>query len=315
MVVLYVTGGVNARRTRSRKGEQMMRVGVFLGLAVLTFLATAAIPGLVRSADALAEFSVLCTPTHQQADDPIVFPGQPGAAHMHQFIGNPSANAFSTFETMRQANPACELSSDTGGYWVPTLHKPDGSLVSVKHTFFYYRGPKGVAQIPFSAGPPPQGLKMIAGGDTRNPPRPNMSQKSLSWACTDSGPYLTQPPDCTSLNKSFRAHIHFPSCWNGWQLDSSNHRSHMTYPASGRCPSTHPVRIPKISYHVVYNLQNGKGTYLSSDHEVPGAPPATQLHADFWNTWDQVVLQKAVTRCINADRSCKRLITGDRRLQ
>jgi hypothetical protein len=89
----------------------------------------------------------------------------------------------------------------------------------------------------------------------------------------------------------------------------------MAYPTSGRCPSTHPVRIPKISYHVVYNLQNGKGTYLSSDHDVLGAPAGTQLHADFWNTWDQVVLQKAVTKCINADRSCKRLKDGDTRLQ
>lgn len=288
----------------------MRRISVFLGLAGLLFLATVAIPGLVRAADALAEFSVLCTPTHQLADDPIVYPGQPGAAHMHQFIGNPSTNAYSTFESMRaaQASVRCELHNDTGGYWVPTLHKPDGTLVPVKHTFFYYRGPAGVAQMP-------QGLKMLAGGDTRYPPNPSGSQRSLSWACSDSSPFYTQPPDCTSVNKFFRAHIHFPSCWDGWQLDSPDHRSHMKYPTSGRCPSTHPVRVPKISYHVVYNLQNGKGTYLSSDHDVLGAPAGTQLHADFWNTWDQVVLQKAVTKCINANKSCKRLTDNDPRLQ
>ena len=295
----------------------MKRISVFLGLAVLTFLATVAIPGLVRAADALAEFSVLCTPSHQLADDPIVYPGEPGAAHMHQFIGNPSTNAFSTFDSMRaaQAKVKCELHNDTGGYWVPTLHKPDGTLVPVKQAFFYYRGPKGVAQIPFSAGPPPQGLKMIAGGNTLNPPKPDMAQRSLSWSCVDSGPFYTQPPDCTSVNKLFRAHIHFPSCWNGWQLDSSDHRSHMAYLTNGTCPSTHPVRIPKISFHVVYSLKNGKGTYLSSDHEVPGAPAGTALHADFWNTWDQAVLQKAVTKCINADKSCKRLKDNDTRLQ
>ena len=285
----------------------MTRISAVLGLTVLLFLATVAIPGLVRSADALAEFSVLCFPSHQLADDPIVYPGQPGAAHMHQFIGNPSTNAYSTFESMRaaQASVRCELHNDTGGYWVPTLHKPDGTLVPVKQTFFYYRGPAGVAQMP-------QGLKMLAGGNTLQPPNPSGSQRSLSWACSDSSPFYTQPPDCTSLNKFFRAHIHFPSCWDGWRLDSPDHRSHMAYPTSGRCPSTHPVRIPKISYHVVYNLQNGKGTYLSSDH---GAPGGTTLHADFWNTWDQVVLQKAVTKCINADRSCKRLKDGDTRLQ
>jgi hypothetical protein len=284
------------------------RISVVLGLALLTFLATAAIPGLVRAADALAEFSVLCTPTHQLADDPIVYPNQPGAAHMHQFIGNPSTKASSDFVSMRaaQLNVKCELKNDTGGYWVPTLYKPGSTTpVPVKHTFFYYRGPAGVAQIP-------QELKIVAGGNTLQPPKPDMAQRSLSWACSDSSPFYTQPPDCTSLNKLFRAHIHFPSCWNGWQLDSLNHQSHMAYQTSGKCPSTHPVRIPKISYHVVYDLKTGKGTYLSSDH---GAPGGTTLHADFWNTWDQLVLQQAVTKCINRNLSCKRLVTGDSRLR
>lgn len=289
----------------------MKRISVVLGLALLTFLATVAVPGFVRSADALAEFSVLCTPSHQLADDPIVYPGQPGAAHMHQFIGNPSTNAFSDFNSMRAAQPnvKCELHNDTGGYWVPTLYYPNSTTpVPVKHAFFYYRGPTGVAQIP-------QDLKMVAGGSTLNPPKPDMAQRSLSWACSDSGPFYTQPPDCTSLNKTFRAHILFPSCWNGWQLDSPDHRSHMAYPVNGKCPSTHPVRIPKISFHVVYTLKNGKGTYLSSDHDVPGAPAGTQLHADFWNTWDQTVLQQAVTKCINRNLSCKRLHDGDTRLR
>jgi hypothetical protein len=286
----------------------MKRISVFLGLALLTFLATVAIPGFVRSADAIAEFSVLCTPTHELADDPIVYPGQPGAAHMHQFIGNPSTNAFSDFNSMRPpqlTRPVnCETQSDTGGYWVPTLHKPDGTLVPVKHAFFYYRGPAGVAQIP-------PDLKMIAGGDTLKPPQPTAVQRSLSWACSDSSPFYTQPPDCTSANKFFRAHILFPSCWDRIHLTTSD-QSHMAYPTNGKCPASHPVRIPKISYHVVYNLKNGKGTYLSSDH---GALPGTQLHADFWNTWDQTVLQSAVTKCINRSLSCKRLTTGDSRLR
>jgi hypothetical protein len=162
---------------------------------------------------------------------------------------------------------------------------------------------------------------MIAGGDTRYPPNPSGSQRSLSWACTDTAPFYTQPPDCTSVNKFFRAHILFPSCvavnptTKKPLTDSVDHRSHMAYPTSGPCPSTHPVRIPSISFHVIYALQNGEGTYLSSDHEVPGAPSGTQLHADFWNTWDQALLQKAVTKCINANRECKRLKNNDTRLQ
>jgi len=265
-------------------------------------------------------FSVQCLSTHQLADDPIVYPGVSGAAHMHEFIGNPSTNANSTFDSMRaaQGRVKCDTQSDTGGYWVPALHKPDGTRVPVLHGFFYYRGPAGVEQIP-------PGLKMIAGGDTLNPPQPTATQKSLSWSCVDSGPFFAQPPNCSkpgvngvpksaTNGKPIRAHIHFPNCWDGVNLDSPDHRSHMAYwTTSGRtCPSSHPVRIPKIQFHIVWNIKNGTGTYLSSDHDAPGG---TTLHADFWNTWDQAVLRDAVTTCINGNLDCKRLKDNDPRLQ
>ncbi len=265
-------------------------------------------------------FSVQCLSTHQLADDPIVYPGVSGAAHMHEFFGNPSTNANSTFDSMRaaQGRVRCDTQSDTGGYWVPALYKPDGTRVPVLHGFFYYRGPAGVEQIP-------AGLKMIAGGDTLNPPKPTATQKSLSWSCVDSGPFFAQPPNCSkpgvngvpksaTNGKPIRAHIHFPNCWDGVNLDSPDHRSHMAYwTTSGTtCPSSHPVRIPKIQFHIVWNIKNGTGTHLSSDHDAPGG---TTLHADFWNTWDQAVLRDAVTTCINGNLDCKRLKDNDPRLQ
>ena len=264
-------------------------------------------------------FSVQCLSTHQLADDPIVYPGVPGEAHMHEFIGNPTTNANSTFDSMRaaQGSVKCDTQSDSSGYWVPALYMQDGTRIPVLHGFFYYRGPAGVEQIP-------PGLKMVAGGDTLNPPKPSASQKSLSWSCIDSGPFFAQPPDCSTpgvngVPKSaksgayIRAHIHFPHCWDGESLDSPDHRSHMQYPMmSPTCPSSHPVRIPKISFHIAWNIKNGTGAYLSSDH---GAPGGTTLHADFWNTWDQAVLQDAVTTCINGNLDCKRLKDNDPRLQ
>jgi hypothetical protein len=266
-----------------------------------------------------AVFSVKCFSSHQLPDDPIVYPSQPGAAHMHEFIGNPSTNAYSTFESMRAAEGSvkCETQSDTGGYWVPALYQRDGTRVPVSHAFFYYRGPEEVAQIP-------KGLKMIAGGDTLNPPVPDSTQNSLSWSCPDTGPFFAQPPDCSKpgvngvpLSKTeglpIRAHIHFPPCWDGVNLDSPDHRSHMAYRTDTKaCPSSHPVRIPKISFHVVFQIKNGEGTYLSSDEDKPGG---TTMHADFWNTWDQGVLRDAVTTCLNGKIDCRRLKDNDPRLQ
>jgi len=55
-----------------------------------------------------------------------------------------------------------------------------------------------------------------------------------------------------------RATIIFPSCWDGVNLDSPDHQSHVAYaPGSERlgglagdqCPSTHPVRIPQVCHY------------------------------------------------------------------
>ena len=37
-----------------------------------------------------------CRYSHQAPDDPIVFPGQPGASHQHTFVGNRTTSAFSS---------------------------------------------------------------------------------------------------------------------------------------------------------------------------------------------------------------------------
>ena len=60
-----------------------------------------------------------CAYSHTMSDDPIVFPGQPGASHLHDFFGNTGANASSTFETMLAGETTCRVPSDTAGYWAP----------------------------------------------------------------------------------------------------------------------------------------------------------------------------------------------------
>ena len=89
-----------------------------------------------KSSQAAADtsvFSVQCLSTHQLPDDPIVYPGVPGEAHMHEFIGNPSTNADSAFDSMRaaQGSVKCDTQSDTSGYWVPALYTQDGTRIPI----------------------------------------------------------------------------------------------------------------------------------------------------------------------------------------
>ena len=48
------------------------------------------------SAGNRGNFAVACPYSHSLMDDPIVYPGQPGASHMHDFFGNVATDAFST---------------------------------------------------------------------------------------------------------------------------------------------------------------------------------------------------------------------------
>ena len=59
------------------------------------------------------EFNAACTYSHSLKDDPIVFPGLPGASHMHSFIGNRSTDANTTADTLL-ANAGTELRAGPG---------------------------------------------------------------------------------------------------------------------------------------------------------------------------------------------------------
>lgn len=65
--------------------------------------------------------------------------------------------------------------------------------------------------------------------------------QAIGWNClgatgTTRNPYLP-PVNCPN---GLRGEIRFPSCWNGVDLDSKDHISHMAYPInneSGPCPA------------------------------------------------------------------------------
>ncbi len=55
--------------------------------------------------------------------------------------------------------------------------------------------------------------------------------------------------------------LHECSCWDGKNLDSPDHMSHVSYPASGTfesngpCPATHPVNIPQLFFEIVWDTR------------------------------------------------------------
>lgn len=238
-------------------------------------------------------FQSTCSFSHALPDDPIVFPGVAGASHLHHFFGNVTTNASSTFATLRAApGTTCQPTADLAGYWVPALLL-NGTAIPPQFATFYYRGPK-LAYTSVQAFPPD--FRMIAGDSHATAPQ---GSNVTYWGCTDgsSTPSATVPacPAGTQL----KLVVNFPNCWDGVNLDSANHKSHVAYASyQGTCPATHPVLLPAIQAFIRYPTTGGAGAALSSGSDLTA-------HADFLNAWDQTVLVSRVQTCINAGIACK----------
>lgn len=278
-------------------------INVVLALAVLiTQVTTVLAAPIEQPAEAAAPgWIVSCQYSHSLPDDPIVSFRQPGVSHMHDFVGAKTTDAFSTSATLVAGTSTCAMPADESAYWVPALFKngvrilPNGGA---KHALFYYRrkgAPTGTNVQPF-----PMGLRMIIGNSKAKSAAENPQLgKDIIFKC---GPGSTTdlpapPTQCSSgiLVVSLR----FPNCWDGKNLDSPDHKSHMAYPSGSRCPASHPVVLPRIESFFRYNVGTGPiGTITFS------SGPYYTAHQDFFNAWDPAVLQKLVTNCMNAMVDC-----------
>ena len=88
----------------------------------------------------------------------------------------------------------------------------------------------------------------------------------------------------------------FPQCWDGINLDSADHRSHLAYVdyVNGKpvCPSTHPVHVPEFTLGIWFTHDgNSENWYLASDR-MPGMktyPNGSSFHSDWLGAWDPTI--------------------------
>ncbi|KAI0451567.1 hypothetical protein F5B21DRAFT_507052 [Xylaria acuta] len=106
---------------------------------------------------------------------------------------------------------------------------------------------------------------MLAGHQEQREPGGVTKWNAICFRCFNTanfggdnlGPCSDNTVDSVSLPDKFcpggiRTTIRFPTCWDGTNLDSPDHMSHVSYPASGTfensgpCPATHPVKLPQL---------------------------------------------------------------------
>jgi hypothetical protein len=251
-----------------------------------------------------AVWSVKCDLSHRAPDDPIVFPAQAGRSHMHDFFGNVSADANSSTATLVKAASTCLKGIDEvdrAAYWTPSLLNGNAVVAAVpgeQRIDAYY----AVLDKRMPVRPMPFGLRMVAGDAKAASPQP---LDIVHYNCLryPNGGQVTKPsasiPTCPE-NSYLSAKISFPGCWDGKNLDSPDHKSHMAYPVRGACPVSHPVGLPSMGIRVRWKTVRG----VPSSRLSLSSGGQLSLHADFWNVWHPAAMQWLVTNCLNQTRNC-----------
>jgi hypothetical protein len=267
-------------------------------IAVLALLA-ALLPSRAGANSPAGQFWVRCPFSHAAMDDPIVFPGQPGASHMHDFFGNETTNAYSTEASMLAGATNCRVPSDTAGYWSPTASLR-GVTIKPKVMRIYYLGVKDVAVETI-----PQGLKVVGGNKDALSAADN---PHVFWYCgatvSVKTPKMDAPYDCGPWAQyrfvdGVVGVVDLPNCWDGVGLEPSN----VVYPIGGTCPPGFDHVLARVSERIHFGVMNP----LNSDGTVGltlSSGAYYTLHADFWNTWQQPRLDQLVADCLVAHVGC-----------
>lgn len=95
--------------------------------------------------------------------------------------------------------------------------------------------------------------------------------------------------------------IIFPSCWNGWDIDTADHKSHVVYSSTvddGTCPHGFGICLISLYYETIWNTNTfkdvvGEFTFANGDSTGCG------YHADFIEAWEDSILQKTAYQCRN----------------
>lgn len=246
-------------------------------------------------------FFVRCPYSHSANDDPILMPGRPGAAMLHDFFGNTTTNADSTSSTLMGGPTTCLTDADASAYWTPALYD-NGRRVVPKRTVTYWLG----ASRNGPTAPLPAGLQMIAGDEHATSPQP---LKRVYWDChANSGPKGTRSdgpkrsaPYACPPNHESRLTITFPNCWDGHSLSAVGQRN-VVYPTKQGCPAGHPVALTLLRMHIFYpNSPTGKFT-LSMGPRMQGS--IYSAHADFLDGWKTSAVDQLIRTCLDTHFKC-----------
>ncbi|WP_246075070.1 DUF1996 domain-containing protein [Nonomuraea terrae] len=244
---------------------------------------------------------------HHNSDNFIVAPGvSNGAHHLHDYVGNLSTDAFSTDESLEAADTTCRQGDKSTYFW-PVLRDrtsdanagdPDGNVGQILR-------PRSV-RLEFRGNPAsevvamPRFLRLIT-GDAKAATNGGAEARA-AWTCSGFQNRISPDkyPLCPRGSQVVRI-LDFPSCWDGQNTDSANHRTHVVFPdQGGACPQGTRA-IPRLRMTLTYSVPQGRSYALDAFPEQKHNPVTD--HGDFANVMPERLMQSVVS-CINRGRRC-----------
>ncbi|KAI0407561.1 WSC domain-containing protein [Xylaria palmicola] len=250
------------------------------------------------------------SPVVVQRADPIMDPDIV-STHVHSVMGSNAFNFTMTYEDTQVATcSTCKVTEDMSNYWVPHLyyHAENGSFIPAKQSggaliYYLQRSDPNDPTAEEGLIAFPKGFRMVAGTLSNRNFTDTLEQRAVSFVCLGTeGPATFDLPN-QNCPGGLRTQLIMPSCWDGENLDSPDHKSHMAYPSgldNGVCPDSHPKRFITLFYEVTWSVDDFKDMWYGDGQPFvfsTGDSSGYGYHGDFLNGWDIPTLQKAINQC------------------